>query len=110
MASSVTENTLAGNPHLWVALYGITSPYFATAVAMGALNDYGRGGQRVEAWEQAPLLPEVQPVRAMIATAAPVAYRSRAPNRVDVMVEDRASRKARRMLGISLRRERVLRA
>lgn len=97
------------NPHAWLARFGIRAHYFVWAVAHGALDDV-EAARHVEGWLQLPLMPDVEPLVQPELTVAAVAYRSRAPHRSDVLVEDDASRRLRHKLGIRLQdRKPVLR-
>lgn len=106
---AATELDAFSNPHFALATYGVRWHYFVWAVAHGALDDIEAGRVEGVDWVQPALLPGIQPARGFATYIAPVAYKSRAPNKADVLVEDRAARQARRKLGIRLSRKRVLR-
>ncbi len=105
-----TELDAFSNPHFALSSYGLGWHYFVWGVAHGAFDDIEAGRQEGSDWLQPALLPIVEPLRGIATRVPPVAYKSRAPNRADVLVEDRAARKVRRMLGIRLSKKRVLRA
>ena len=109
MAQTVA-NAAFDSPHFALASYGVRWHYFVWGVAHGAFDDIEAARVEGVDWVQPALLPGVEEARGFARRISPVAYKSRAPNKADVLVEDRAARQARRMLGIRLRRERVLRA